>query len=139
LPGNLRDLFRVAYRIIGARTDPHAPLPPDEAVDYGLQALTTSAARPSISVAQAVARAFAEARPLDEILDDVVRVPTKVVERELKAFVADELRRLSKERGVPLEDLCDVSDRALRTWAGASETTRSASGRRKDSSGKKGA
>src|SRR5207249_4685132 len=38
LPGNLRDLFRLAYRILGARSDPHEPLPPERAVEYGLRA-----------------------------------------------------------------------------------------------------
>jgi transcriptional regulator with AAA-type ATPase domain len=123
LPGNLRDLFRVAYRILGARSDPHAPLPPDEAVDYGLQALTvapTSMASPSVS--REVARAFAEAMPLDAILDASSRIQTKTIERDLKAFLAGELRRLSKQRGVAIEDLCDVSERAIRTWLGGANT-----------------
>jgi transcriptional regulator with AAA-type ATPase domain len=39
LPGNLRDLFRIAYRTVAARADAHAPLYPGDAVDYGLLAL----------------------------------------------------------------------------------------------------
>jgi DNA-binding NtrC family response regulator len=102
LPGNLRDLFRVAYPILGARSDPHAPLPPEEAVEYGLRALADAhAADASNFTSRAVARAFAEAGPLDAVLDAVKRIPTKLVERDLKAFVADELRRLSKQRGSP--------------------------------------
>lgn len=136
LPGNLRDLFRVAYRILGARSDPHAPLPPEDAVDYGLRALTVApSSTVNSSVSRAVARAFADASPLDAIIDGSVRLPTKVIERDLKAFVAGELRRLSKQRGVAIEDLCDVSERALRTWAGAGARPVVSSGERKTSSG----
>lgn len=139
LPGNLRDLFRVAYRIVGARSDPHAPLPPEEAVEYGLQALAFAHGLPTNgSVSRAVARAFAEAAPLDAVLDAATRIPTKVIERELKAFVADELRRLSKQRGVDVEDLCDVTDRTLHNWAGG-KAAEEPSGARKDSSGTEGA
>jgi DNA-binding NtrC family response regulator len=136
LPGNLRDLFRVAYRILGARSDPHAPLPPEEAVEYGLRALA-AAQGPSAntSVSRAVARAFAEANPLDGVLDAISRIPTRVVERDLKSFVADELRRLSKLRGVPVEELCDVTERALRTWASEKKAPIHPSDGRKISSG----
>jgi len=140
LPGNLRDLFRVAYRIVGARTDPHAPLSPDEAVEYGLAALAAAPdAVASRSLSRAVAGAFAEASPLDAVLDRGVRVPTKDVERDLKAFIGGEVRRLSKQRGVPVEDLCDVSDRALRAWVGTDGDKRQSSDRRKRSSDYEGA
>jgi transcriptional regulator with AAA-type ATPase domain len=120
LPGNLRDLFRVAYRILGARCDLNEPLSPEKAVEYGLHALAVShATTDDSSVSKGIARAFADASPLDGLLDSAKRIPTKLMERELKAFLAEELRRLSKQRGVPVEQLCDVTDRALRTWAGS--------------------
>lgn len=129
LPGNLRDLFRVAYRILGAKSDPHAPLQTDEAIEYGLQALASPPAGRDNTVSRAVARAFAEARPLDAILDTAARIPTKVVERDLKTFLANELRRLSKQRRVAVDDLCDVTDRALRTWARGEGSVVSSAGR----------
>jgi hypothetical protein len=46
------------------------------------------------SVSRAVARAYADSSPLDGVLDSAMQIPTKMVERDLKAFVADELRRL---------------------------------------------
>lgn len=137
LPGNLRDLFRVAYRILGARTDPHAPLPPDEAIEYGLQALDGApAAIATNSVSRVVARAFSDVSPLDAVFDARIRIPTKTVERDLKAFVAGEIRRVSKQRGVPIEDLCDVSERSLRTWAGTAPPL-GPSAARKNSAGSK--
>jgi transcriptional regulator with AAA-type ATPase domain len=134
LPGNLRDLFGVAYRILGARSDPHEPLSPEEAVEYGLRALAGAPATGDESVSKSIARAFADSRPLDGVLDAARQIPTKVVERDLKAFVADELRRLSKQRGVPVEQLCDVTDRALRTWViGRAVTDKRSDGRKKSS------
>jgi DNA-binding NtrC family response regulator len=134
-PANLRDLFGVAYRILGARSDPHEPLSPEEAVEYGLRALAAPCPTTDEgSVSRAVARAFADSRPLDGVLDSATQIPTKMVERDLKAFVADELRRMSKQRGVPVEELCDVTDRALRTWAIGGSAKDKPSERRKKSS-----
>lgn len=135
LPGNLRDLFGVAYRILAARSDPHEPLAPEEALDYGLSALAGPQAMTyEGSVSRTIARAFADSRPLDGVLDSATRIPTKVVERDLKAFMADELRRLSKQRGMPVEQLCDVTDRALRNWAVGRHVVDESSGSRKKTS-----
>ena len=137
LPGNLRDLFRVAYRILAALCDPHEPLSPDLAVEYALEGLgdlSDTATQPEIS--KAVAKAFSESRPLEAIVDAEGRIPTKAVERELKAYLAEELRRIAKDRGVPVGQLCDVTDRAVRSWVPSSGTTTSVD--RKKSSGEKG-
>lgn len=139
LPGNLRDLLRVAYRILGAQSDPHEPLSATDAVDYGLEALDSPHV-PGIddSVSRSVATAFAQARPLDGLLEATGRVPTKIVERDIRAFLADELRRLSKAREVPVEELCDVSERTLRNWAGGGRSTGDSSGGRKEPSAGRG-
>jgi hypothetical protein len=44
-------------------------------------------------------------------------IPTRAIERGLKKFIADEIRRVAKARGVAPETLCDVTDRALRDWS----------------------
>ena len=133
LPGNLRDLFRVAYRLLVARSDPHDPLSPADAVGYALQCLDDGMAASTTSLSKTVAGAFADSRPLDDVVEAAGTIPTKAVERDLKAFLAEELRRLSKVRGVAVEELCDVTDRALRTWA--SPPSKERSGPRKTSSG----
>ena len=112
LPGNLRDLSQVAYRLLAARNDPYAPLSPEDAVEYALEALGQSAQRPD-ELSKAVASAFVESAPLDDVLDRVGKIATKTVECDLRAFLGEELRRLGKARGV---DVCDVSDRTLRNW-----------------------
>lgn len=138
LPGNLRDLFRVAFRILAARSDPHEPLPPKEAIDYGLVALNAVAESPgeSVTVSKAVAQAFATSASLDIILDRIGRIPTRTIERDLKAFVASEIRRLSKQRGTAVHQICDVSERAIRTWVGGGASEHESSESRKKSSEK---
>ena len=121
LPGNLRDLFRVAYRLLAARNDPHAPLASPDAVAYALEGLDRDPAQQggdSEHLSKTVARAFVESGPLDAVLNRAGRISTKTIEHDLKAFLGGELRRLAKAREVPVNQLCDVSERALRGWVG---------------------
>ena len=121
LPGNLRDLFRVAYRLLAARNDPHAPLAAPDAVAYALEGLNQDPSQRGgygERLSKTVARAFVESGPLDAALDRAGRISTKTIEHDLKAFLGEELRRLAKARGVPVNQLCDVSERALRDWVG---------------------
>ncbi|KAA0676981.1 sigma-54 dependent transcriptional regulator [Roseomonas genomospecies 6] len=119
LPGNLRDLFRVAYRILAARNDVDAPMPPAEAVEYGLEALLGSPVGEArtTSMAMALARAFSSGNPIDDLLDPGGRVATAEVLADFRAFIAAELRRIAADRAVPVDELCDVSERSIRAWA----------------------
>lgn len=119
LPGNLRDLFRVAYRILAARNDVDAPLPPADAVDYGLEALrlTSPGAAGGLSMSHALAGSFSSGSAIDELLRPDERIVTADVIADFRAFIAAELRRVAAARGVPVEELCDVSERSIRDWA----------------------
>jgi DNA-binding NtrC family response regulator len=119
LPGNMRDLFRVAYRIVAARGDVHAPLSPADAVEYGLLALSDGITPATESTSRAVARSFADATPLDQLVAKVGLISTKDLNRDLRAYVAAELRRIAKTSARPVDEICDVTDRSLRTWATA--------------------
>jgi DNA-binding NtrC family response regulator len=119
LPGNLRDLFRIAYRIIAARYDPLEPLSPSEAVDYGIQSLENYRNKENVEreFATEIAKAFATKSTLDTLIDQHKRLSTKSVMQELKRYLSSELRRLAKSRNIPVKKICDVSERTLRTWA----------------------
>jgi DNA-binding NtrC family response regulator len=124
LPGNMRDLFRVAWRYLAARADDDAPLTPSEAVDYALGALQVPEApligdQTSLIADQAriVARAFAERRPLPAALADAGPIHTQDLFEELQAYLATELRRLVKERRTTLDKVADITERTLRNWA----------------------
>ena len=118
LPGNMRDLFRVAYRILAARSDAYDPLSPKNAVDYGLEALSGFAPPSSeANISRSIARAFAGAEPLDAIVRQVGRLKTEAVQRELKQYIADEIRRIAHDTGKKVEQLCNKDERTLRSWS----------------------
>ncbi len=117
LPGNMRDLLKVAYRLLAALGDPHEPLAGPEAVHYALADLDDQSASTS-SVSAAVARAFADARDLDAAFDGCGgALPTKTVEADLRRFMGTELRRIASERGLSDDNVADTSGRTLRNWA----------------------
>jgi sigma54-dependent transcription regulator len=118
LTGNMRDLFKVAYRIIAARADSCAPLSPTDAVDYGLAVLDEVTHCSEYVTSRAVAKCFATATFLDDVVSESTPLSTRDLEHELRFYVATEIRRLSRVRVCPIEKLCDVSDRSLRTWVG---------------------
>lgn len=118
LPGNMRDLFRIAYRILAARSDAAERLSPRDAVTYGLEALNGFAASSSkADTSRAVARAFADNKPLNAIIQQVRQLPTKAVERDLKQYIAAEIRRIAKDTKQPIEQLCDLTSRTLQNWS----------------------
>ncbi len=117
-PGNLRDLFRVAYRVLAARHDVAEPLSPGDATSYGLEALGVSAA-PALRVAaqsRSIAAAFAHGTTIDDLLPPGDSIQTDLVFADLKAFIAREVRRIASERGVDVKDLCGKSERTLQDW-----------------------
>lgn len=117
LPGNMRDLLKVAYRLLAALGDPHEPLAAPDAVRYALAGLENAPADRS-GVSAAVARSFADNRGLDAVLDSCGgKLPAKTVEVDLKSYMGTELRRIAKERGLPEDDMADVTGRALRSWS----------------------
>ena len=116
LPGNLRDLFKVAYRLIAVLADAIEPMAVPDAVQYALGGLEASRSEPS-RVSKAVARAFADHAALDDVFAHCGgRLPTKTVEADLRAFMGTELRRIANAEGLDTEGVSDVSGRTLRNW-----------------------
>lgn len=134
LPGNLRDLFRVAYRILAARNDTDDPMSPADAVSYGIEGVTGAAGPKSVSTSRAVAAAFVHGAVIDDVVESNGTVCTTDILADLKAFLATELRRIGSQRGVKASDLCDVSDRSLREWAKTRPTRKISTGSRKHAS-----
>lgn len=134
LPGNLRDLFRVAYRILAARNDVDAPMPPAEAVEYGLEVLLGPPVGEvrATSMSMALARAFSSGNSIDDLLHPGGQIVTAKVLADFRAFIAAELRRIAAARAVPVDMICDVSERSIRDWAKGRKFSSAA---RKSSSG----
>ena len=134
LPGNIRDLFRVAYRILAVRNDTEDPMSPTEAIAYGIESMTSASELPNVSISRAVAAAFARRTEIDDVVDANGTVCTADILADLKAFLATELRRIGTQRGVRACDLCDVSERSLREWTKTSSSRKFSAVTRKKSS-----
>jgi DNA-binding NtrC family response regulator len=115
LPGNLRDLFRVAYRILAARMDPLDSLNPEKATTYGLEAIgpSSSASQNLTSLSRSLAAAFAHGTTIDDLLPAGEVLQTKQLTQDMQAFLAQELFRIASERNVKADTLCDVGLRTL--------------------------
>lgn len=118
LPGNLRDLFVIAYRAVAALGDVHAPLAVADAIPYALAGLQATR-EPTIqrSEAQRVAYAFATRATLSVLLDQGPLATQEII-REFQRYMAQEIRRNAKETDRHVDQLSDIKERTLRNWAG---------------------
>ncbi len=116
LPGNIRDLFRVAYRYLAVRTDEIEPVSSSDAIEYALAALDAAAGNADRR-SQQIARAFADGRPLYSHIIDSGQISTNGLIDDIHAYLASEIKRLARERGCKVEDVADITDRTLRNWA----------------------
>lgn len=138
LPGNLRDLLKLAYRLIARLGDPDSSRNPSECVEHVLAGPFTPST-PSLGSGQLLTllSAFAHGETLDEVLTPGTRLPLEHIDGELaalKTYVAQEIGRIAALRGVAESTLyTGVSDRAMRNWK-RHEPPPSASGSRKKAS-----
>lgn len=115
LPGNVRDLFRVAWRFLAARADDDAPLTIREATDYALEALEGGQALAG-SAQGSLARAFADAHPIDPALLDGGPLDPEALISAFKGWFAREVADLSMRQGRSQGELVRISERTLRNW-----------------------
>jgi sigma54-dependent transcription regulator len=114
LPGNVRDLFRVAWRFLAARADDDAPMTVHDAARYALSVLDLPASQGSGT--PVLARAFADGRPIPStVLSDGPLDPERLLS-DFKQWFGREVALLAKRVGRPDADLTRVSDRTLRNW-----------------------
>ena len=118
LPGNVRDLFRVAWRFLAARADDDAPLTVADAVDYALQALEEGAPGLAEANTRALARAFADRRAIaPDLIADGQLDPEQVI-ADFKVWFGKEVASLAGRVRRPEASLVKLSDRTLRNWRG---------------------
>ena len=115
LPGNLRDLFRVAYELMAAAVDP--AFSEGDPVSFALErGLSRPATAEPNNALRTIAAAFASGESLDHLTENGNSIPTRILERSLKRYLAEELRRIAQTKGMKPEELCDVTDRTLQLW-----------------------
>jgi transcriptional regulator with AAA-type ATPase domain len=127
LEGNIRDLLRVANRLI-ARL---AETPETDWVgclEYAVSCLSFKGE--IVSVSAEIAKAFSRGERLDRIIESSGKIATKRFESDIRAYLAAEIRRMAHDRELEPGKLCDVSSRTLRDWA----SQQPASGKRQYSS-----
>lgn len=119
LPGNMRDLFRVAYHLLSAlASDGPEKLLRAEAVGYAIQQGLNAEDGGSVEdVSRAVCGAYACQAPLEGVVRGKPYLETVAVERGLRRYMAREIRRLARERDVEPGEIADVSLRTLQNWA----------------------
>jgi transcriptional regulator with AAA-type ATPase domain len=116
LPGNVRDLFRVAWRFLAGRSDDDAPMTVRDALDYALAPLDGSSPAMEAATSRSLARAFAYHRPLaSSLLDEGPLNPERLIS-DFKSWFGHEVATLASELGRPEADLTTVGDRTLRNW-----------------------
>ena len=116
LSGNVRDLYRVAYRILA-----HTDGVPDRLAELINDALTASAPRvstggPANSPVASTLRACADGEALDSVYDVHGPIPAKETLTAVKAHIANGVRDLAKRRDLRINDVADVTDRTLLNW-----------------------
>jgi DNA-binding NtrC family response regulator len=118
LPGNLRDLFRVAYHLIAVAISEPAKANYEDIVTYALaKGLGHNHHEfETEDKAKSIAAAFSEDEPLDHMLGPSEILETRSLERSFRRYLAEEIRRIARVRGVKPQELCDVTDRTLQKW-----------------------
>jgi DNA-binding NtrC family response regulator len=120
LPGNFRDLRALALHVIATLCDPTRPkFNPEEIIQKALpprdDAPVETPAEKDVS--RQVASAFAHRQSLDTILTRGTRLNYGHLERELKRYVAEQVIRISKQRGENVDMVCEApSERTLYDW-----------------------
>lgn len=116
LPGNFRDLFRLAYYIFAYAQDDDTSVA--GAVEYGLKEGLSRPQPGSGSQVQHIRRAYGEGDALPPTVLDQGPINTGDVLDSLRQYLGQEIRRLAEfEDGKSPADLCDVSARSLQKWA----------------------
>lgn len=115
LPGNLRDLFRIAWRFLAARADNDAPAKVDDAVGWALEGLDLGATRPPAD-GRLLARAFADGRPLPAALYEMGPIDPGPTFDELRRWFAVEVARVVRDERSEVGKVTTVKERTLREW-----------------------
>lgn len=114
LDGNIRDLLRVANRLIARLAEtPGADW--NGCLEYAISCLAMN--REIGSVSAEIAKAYSRGERLDRIMALCGKIATKSFESDVRAYLASEIRRIAHDRELEPGDLCDVSSRTLRDWA----------------------
>lgn len=111
LPGNVRDLYRVAYQLLAH---------PDGVLDALVSDALRSDELPGTTVegspVAATLRACADGAELDAVYDAHGVIPAKATLAAVQHYISTEARALAHRRRLRADDVTDVTDRTLLNW-----------------------
>jgi len=111
LPGNFRDLQRIANNIIIYLHNPDASIDFNKILTEAFSLLLSSNQTQTMSLA----KAYVSGTPLDSFLT-TCNISTETIFCDLRFFLAKELRRMAEIKRVPIDTLCDVNPRTISNW-----------------------
>jgi transcriptional regulator with AAA-type ATPase domain len=116
LPGNVRDLFGVAYRLLAVLAEPGSS--ESDAVEFAIGGLPMKAqtAIESVTPLNRIGAAWSTRTSLRALLPPGSQLKTTDVFADLQRYLAQEIQAVAKEQGCSAEELCDVTERTLRNW-----------------------
>ncbi len=116
LPGNLRDLFVVAFRILAALDDDAGAFASDDAAQYALAGMETVYVGDETDALDLM-RCYVEGMPLDGWIAANGRIDTKTAITGFQRYLATEIRRYAGAKKIKPDAICDIAERTLRKWA----------------------
>ena len=114
LPGNVRDLFALAWRLLARWPD--GPPAGADLASWLSTALDVPDLQAQGELPRDVASRFAAGTPLDDLVLPGAVLPTREIQQALQRWLAQEVRRVARSRSVKPETLVDVTAKTLREW-----------------------
>lgn len=115
LPGNIRDLFALSWRILANWPDAKL-VKVAELSAWIKSAIDITSIQADMGVSKIVAKRFAENGTLDQLVSPETPLETKLIQRDYLAWIGEEIRRIASQQGIQPESLIDVTAKTLREW-----------------------
>lgn len=115
LPGNIRDLYAISWRILANWPEPQY-IKVSELFSWVKTAIDISCYDIDEDISRTVAGRFAENGTLDQLVSPSSPLETKKIQRDYLAWIGEEIRRIALNRNTPPESLVDVTAKTLREW-----------------------
>lgn len=115
LPGNMRDLYALGWRILANWHEPHS-IKPSELSLWMKSAVDAVSSQLDGDISKVVAGRFAENGTLDHLVSVNTPLDTKKIQKDYLGWIAEEVRRIALQCDIQPETLVDVTAKTLREW-----------------------
>lgn len=115
LPGNLRDLYALSWRVLTNWTDPHY-IKLSELSMWLKTAIDVHSNDIDADISRTVAGRFSKNGNLENLVSPSVPLETKKIQRDYLAWIGEEIRQIALNSNVSPESLVDVTAKTLREW-----------------------